>query len=305
MITVSVSMITYNHEKYLKKSIEGVLMQQVDFPMELIISNDNSTDKTDEIINDVIENYHGNIKIRYYKHQENKGATENFIWTISQAKGKYIAICDGDDYWIDPYKLQKQVDFMEKNPDVVICGTKVKILDNINNRIETPLITSLEIKKYECKDIFEKDRLSTRTVLFYNINDILDKKALKTLEKIRYTDKYLWLFLLYYSGKKAAILPFVSAVYNKHQAGIYAGASSIARRLNEFRDRIAFLSYILSYGPNKFMILNQISQMFYWQRLITEIKNLIVYIIYIFLDILYFIKLKSLSIRRVLMKIFR
>ena len=130
-VLVSVVMITYNHEKYIKQAIEGVLMQKTDFDVELILSNDCSTDQTDKVIKAVLKEHQGkhNIKVRYYNHLVNKGSMENFIWSMQQAQGKYIALCEGDDYWTDPYKLQKQVDFLERNENVSMCFTNGIIYD--------------------------------------------------------------------------------------------------------------------------------------------------------------------------------
>ena len=105
---VSVVMITYSHEKYIKQAIEGVLFQKCDFRVELIIANDYSPDNSDRIIKDIIENNHTNIIIHYTNHRVNKGMSSNFIWAMNQTNGKYIATCEGDDYWTDPLKFFKK-----------------------------------------------------------------------------------------------------------------------------------------------------------------------------------------------------
>lgn len=118
---VSVAMITYNHEKYIKQAVESVLMQDCNFEIELIIADDESHDKTGDIITNIITSHPKSNIIRYTKHKKNKGVQANFAWSIMQGKGKYVAICEGDDYWTDPLKLQKQVDFLETNPDYVMA----------------------------------------------------------------------------------------------------------------------------------------------------------------------------------------
>lgn len=129
-IQVTVIMVTYNHEKYIAEAIEGVLMQEVDFPIELIVADDCSPDGTPEIIQNVIDNHPKGHWVNYTRHQMNKGMMPNFIWALEKAKGKYIALCEGDDYWVDPLKLQKQVDFLEANEDFSICFHPVEILEN-------------------------------------------------------------------------------------------------------------------------------------------------------------------------------
>jgi glycosyltransferase involved in cell wall biosynthesis len=117
MPTVSVVMITYKHEKYIEQAVEAILMQECDFKVEVIIADDCSPDNTASIITKIIKNHPNGNWVKYTTHQKNKGMIPNFIWDLQQAKGKYIALCDGDDYWIDPLKLQKQVDFLEGNEE--------------------------------------------------------------------------------------------------------------------------------------------------------------------------------------------
>lgn len=118
---VSVCMITYGHEKFIKEAINGVLIQECNFEVELIIANDCSTDNTDAVIQNILENNPRASWIKYIKHEKNFGMMANFIFALEQCKGKYIALCEGDDYWTDPYKLQKQVDFLEDNPLYSAC----------------------------------------------------------------------------------------------------------------------------------------------------------------------------------------
>jgi len=106
-IKVSVLMITYNHEKYIREAIDGVLMQKTDFPIELIIGEDCSTDNTREIVIEYTKKHPEIVKPQLPN--ENRGMQNNFMGIYNAALGKFIALCEGDDYWTDPYKLQKQV----------------------------------------------------------------------------------------------------------------------------------------------------------------------------------------------------
>jgi len=118
---LSVSMITYGQEAFIEQTINSVLMQQCDFDFEIILSNDNSPDQTDAIIQRILKTHPEAHKIKYFNQKPNLGSMENFVFTLKTAKGEYIAICEGDDYWTDPLKLQKQVDFLELNPDYSLC----------------------------------------------------------------------------------------------------------------------------------------------------------------------------------------
>ena len=125
-ILVSVSMITYNHEAFIAEAIEGVVMQKTTFPFELVIGEDCSTDNTRAICIEYQKKYPDIIRLRLP--EKNQGMMLNWINNIESGHGKYIALCDGDDYWTDPYKLQKQVDFMEVNPDFALCSHSVYTL---------------------------------------------------------------------------------------------------------------------------------------------------------------------------------
>ena len=128
-ITVSVPMITYGHEAYIKEAINGVLNQECKFNIELIIADDNSPDNTEEVVRKFLKDHPRKHWVRYTKHSENKYMFKNAQWSLDQARGKYIAICEGDDYWSDPFKLQKQVDFLEENPDYGLVYTKARVYE--------------------------------------------------------------------------------------------------------------------------------------------------------------------------------
>lgn len=112
---LSVCLLTYNHVKYIREAIDGVLMQKTNFSWELIIADDFSTDGTREIVLEYKEKYPDLIKL--ILQEKNVGSAKNFIDLISAPTSKYIAYFEGDDYWTDPYKLQKQVDFLEEHQD--------------------------------------------------------------------------------------------------------------------------------------------------------------------------------------------
>lgn len=150
---VSVVMITYKHEEYLADAINGVLMQECDFGVELIIADDCSPDRTKEIVEGFKshKNYHW---IKYTRHAKNKGMMANFMWALRFAKGKYIALCEGDDYWSDPLKLQKQVCFLEENPKFGLVYTNYQILKG-----GELLLNKTNLKDYSSLNDYFKDDL--------------------------------------------------------------------------------------------------------------------------------------------------
>lgn len=126
-IMVSILCTAYNHEKYIRQCLDGFVMQKTNFKFEVIIHDDASTDNTANIIREYEEKYPEIIKPIYQKenqYSKKAGITKNF--TLPKARGKYIAICEGDDFWTDKYKLQKQVYTLENNPNCKCCVCTVR-----------------------------------------------------------------------------------------------------------------------------------------------------------------------------------
>jgi glycosyltransferase involved in cell wall biosynthesis len=131
---VSVPMLAYNHAGYIAQALDGILSQQANFEFEIIVGEDCSTDNTRSIVEKYIEKYPG--KIRMLIRKNNIGLIENARKTLSVCRGKYLALCEGDDYWTDPFKLQKQVDFLENNPEYGMVHTDVNHYYEEEKRLE-------------------------------------------------------------------------------------------------------------------------------------------------------------------------
>ena len=224
-VKVSVCMITYGHEKFIREAIEGVLIQECDFEVEIILANDCSPDQTEVVIQDILSTHSKASWIKYIKHDQNIGMMPNFIFALSQCSGDYIALCEGDDYWIDPFKLQKQVDFLEENNEFSICWTKYLIKQYSENSI--PLarpdwISQIEQDKnvvISLSTIFRPYCTYTLTAMFKT--DSFDLELLKTLEYSK--DNSLYAICL--SRGNGVLMNFYSSVYRIHSGGIYSSAS--------------------------------------------------------------------------------
>jgi glycosyltransferase involved in cell wall biosynthesis len=119
---ISICVFTYNHEKYIKKTLEGIFMQKVSFPYEVIIHDDASDDKTQLIIeNFKEENEIKNLRLIFQDENQLSQGIRIGLETYKKAKGKFIAVCEGDDYWIDEFKLQKQINLLKRNPNCSLC----------------------------------------------------------------------------------------------------------------------------------------------------------------------------------------
>jgi len=216
-------MITYNHERYIAQSIQGVLMQKTNFDFELIIGEDCSTDRTREICNDYKDKYPDKISILLG--EKNIGMMPNFIRTLNACSGKYVALCEGDDYWTDPYKLQKQVDFLENNPEDSLSSHLVDILNE-----ETKEVSQ-----------FGKDYIIDGKNREITINDFLDPFLIITCSLVfrrRYYNsekkltshfKDIALFADLLSKGRGVLLSDSMAVYRQHEGGIWSNTSSLIK----------------------------------------------------------------------------
>jgi glycosyltransferase involved in cell wall biosynthesis len=168
MIKISVCLITYGHEKYIQQAIESILMQVIDFDMELIVANDKSPDNTDEIIKSIIQNHPNGSLIKYLSREKNLGMMPNFIDAINNCTGEYIALCEGDDYWTDSLKLQKQVDFLDNNEEFVLCFHNADVFDYITSNSYL-FVNNYNYSEYTAKDLFKNWLIPTASMVFRNV----------------------------------------------------------------------------------------------------------------------------------------
>jgi glycosyltransferase involved in cell wall biosynthesis len=211
---VSVVMITYKHEAFIAEAIEGVLMQECDFEVELIIADDNSPDKTSLIVSKYIETHPKGQWIKYTRHERNKGMMPNFIWALEQAKGKYIALCEGDDYWIDSSKLEKQVSFLEANSNASLSYHPVKIINCRNHNEE---IFTEPIKNATIEDAIKIQYFIHTSSIMYRAA-LLNISEYKIFRNVLFADLALILSLLD-KGVAGLILSEMSC-YRLHDSGV-------------------------------------------------------------------------------------
>lgn len=180
---VSVIVLTYNHAKYIKDCLNGILMQQTDYSIEILIGEDCSTDGTREICLNYARKYPSKIRLLLH-HRENiitmnGNPTPKFnaAYSLFSAKGKYLAICEGDDYWTDPQKLQKQVNFMESNDDCSLCyhPTKVTFADNSGTDHIQKVKGVETLKKFSLNQFIEGNGLSMSTLTMMFRAEIVSK----------------------------------------------------------------------------------------------------------------------------------
>lgn len=227
---LTVVSISYNQEKYIRQALESFLMQKTNFPIEIIIADDASTDKTQEIIAEYAEKYPEKIKPVFRK--KNLGAMENFIETLASVKSEYVIYCEGDDYFTDSLKLQKQVDFLDANPDYSICFHPVRVFFEDGSRADDIFPTKemlLDRTTFELDDLIKQNFMQTNSVMYRwrfneeNIKEIFPKDIMPGD----------WFLHLLHSQKgKIKYIDEVMADYRRHQEGIWWESSINAEKIH-------------------------------------------------------------------------
>lgn len=226
---VSICCITYNHEQYIRDALDGFVMQKTNFPFEIVISDDCSKDNTRAIIAEYKEKYPD--LFHDVSPKKNMGVFVNFRYVQDSAKGKYIALCEGDDYWTDPYKLQKQVDILEADETLMACCTNCKIVDNYNNIIEDKrgsVVRDNITGRYNLRDFFRDDHFyPTLSVVYRNVNrEEIRAKHFHT-ENAFLGDWTLWVCLLIYGDMY--YLDEVTCVYRVNPMSVTHTVNRVAR----------------------------------------------------------------------------
>lgn len=225
---VAIHCFVYNHEPYLRDCFEGFVMQQTNFPFVAIVHDDASTDGSAAIILEYEEKYPHIFRPIYEtenQYSKRDGSLDRIMnEAIEATSAKYVAMCEGDDYWTDPLKLQKQVDFMEANPDYVICSHKFKKRYMIDGHIEDIGYSSIFPEKSEdgctffLEQIYEKFYLQTLCVLYRR--SALNEERYLAHHQIR--DNVLFLEIMR-NGGKGYIFNSYDGVYRIHDGGVYSG----------------------------------------------------------------------------------
>lgn len=217
---VSIACITYNHEPYIRQCLDGFVMQRTDFQFEIVIHDDASTDNTKKIIQEYCLKYPGLFHPIFQdvnRYKEGKGILAPFVFP--ECRGKYIALCEGDDYWTDPLKLQKQVDFLENNFEYSVCG----------HRFQTYIERDSKLLDYDTgiDGEYTLEDLIYRNVFCSTLSVVFRKESLDLdwLSKCRRSLDLILAYVLLKAGKGFCIND-VMAVYRIHSMGMWSGSDS-------------------------------------------------------------------------------
>ena len=252
---VTVTVTTYQHADYIKECLDGILMQKTNFPFEVIVGEDGSVDGTQEICKEYAERYPDKIrlfirdrKLSQYVDENGKVTRFNGIWNRMSARGKYIAWCEGDDYWIDPSKLQKQVDFLESHPECSMCFHNAKVI-SYNGKGED-LYNHLREKEYTANDIVRKWSVPTASVVYRRkyLSDMPSDK------RFMYTDIVLFLTMaskgrVYCMGEKMSVYRRLASgmlyVTQRRSHALYRKTINHYKALAKHFPQIKYMAYYI------------------------------------------------------------
>lgn len=218
---VSVFMMVYNHEKYIEEALNGVLMQKCNFDYEIVVGEDCSNDDSRSILLEYFKKFPGKFKLLL--HNSNIGAQKNQLTVLENCTGQYIAMCEGDDYWTDPLKLQKQVDFLEANSDYVIhSGNATQLTDDIKLNGKAILNNQFD-RTFQLTDFLSNNNIITCTTMFRNIEFIFPEN----FNRVTFGDWFLYIILLNNSGLKVYRSIDLYSVYRVHKGGVMSNLSEL------------------------------------------------------------------------------
>jgi glycosyltransferase involved in cell wall biosynthesis len=233
---VSISCNTYNHAGYIAEAIEGFLAQRTNFPIEILIHDDASTDGTADIVRQYQARYPELIKPIYQIENQHSKRVRIGCFNLERAQGEYVALCEGDDYWTDPLKLQKQVEFLQSNPGYVMCFTNHDKIDKDGNLLAKGVLRygpNVELTQHEILTGLPPRYL---TVVFRR--SAIDFSFLR--EKFSSNGDVVLFAMLTRKGN-AKYLDFVSGCYRIHPGGVWSSKSEVERGVMKLRNSSAML----------------------------------------------------------------
>jgi glycosyltransferase involved in cell wall biosynthesis len=247
---VSIVNNTYNHEGFIRDALEGFLMQKTTFKVEILVHDDASTDGTAAIVREYEARYPELIKPVYQtENQYSKGIKVTSTFQFPRALGKYIAMCEGDDYWTDPLKLQKQVEFLEANPEYVISYHDCKVIDENGKVVMDSQLPENHKKDASNEELVYCSRwVKTLTICYKNFNfdepqerNYIFNGDMFLISRLGLNGKGKWM--------GDTITP---GVYRMHQNSIWSSLSDLEKKANHLKSYYWIFQYYKRIGLKKY-----------------------------------------------------
>lgn len=223
---VSVCVQTYQHANYIKECLDSILIQKTDFEFEILLGEDESTDGTREICLEYAEKYPDKIRLFLHSRKNvisidgNQTGRFNLLYNLNAAKGKYIALCEGDDYWTDPLKLQKQVDFFKREPGYALCFHPVRV--RVGEEVKDDFITKDVQGTTTIYELAKGNFIHTPSVMMRR-----NSKVINTLGELCPPLGDYVLHILNAQYGKIKKLPDCMANYRVHEGGIWSSRNTV------------------------------------------------------------------------------
>jgi glycosyltransferase involved in cell wall biosynthesis len=244
---VSVSLITYNHEKYIAACLDSIVSQEVNFEFEIVVSDDCSKDRTAEIVADYAAKYPNLIRAIF--RNPNLGSRRNAMATVEECKGQYIALMEGDDFWVDNHKLQVEADYLDANPDCAFCYTNQ--------------YTFFEDIPGDQKVFFTEENMPPEKIdvdYFIKTNQVIPNNTKMFRREVQpkvfpeyFFESYSWdwmLQILHAGDSKMGYINRVTLAYRRHPGAVYIAQRGISALSNGIKSTIAlnkFTNYKYDY----------------------------------------------------------
>ena len=243
---LSIACITYNHSQYIEDALAGFLVQKTNFRFEIVVHDDASPDGTVDILRQYQKEYPSLIRLIVQKENQYAKCKTPFFHLYPKLRGKYIALCEGDDYWVDPLKLQKQVEYLEKNPNFVISGHDACIIDEIGEVVQDSKLPDVHKRDYSARDLQEGNALIlTLSWVFRRV--LADDEAQAERSVVVNGDRFL-ISLLGQYGDAHYHDDISPAFYRAHEGGVWSSLDTKSRDKTHITTFIRISNYYQRIG---------------------------------------------------------
>lgn len=248
---VSIVCVTYNHVAYISKALESCLAQECDFHFELLVGEDESTDGTREICQRLAKDHPDRIRLFLRSRKDvmyimgRPTGRANLLHLFAEARGKYIAICEGDDYWTDPLKLQKQVDFLEAHPEYVVAYHDASIVDREGRMLRASKVPDDKKRDHTAEELQRNETfILMLSIMFRAVPELVD--PIHEHRGIPNGDNFITSILGCY-GKGKYLADISPAVYRQHSGGVWSSQDQASRE----RMQLSSMMWMAAYHNRK------------------------------------------------------